>query len=238
MVGAALQEKSLRAVYLPELISQENYSLTGEILHHLVQVVRIEKDEELLLLNGEGLSVKTIVTEASKRNLTLKRISENFVERSFQLDLALGIPKKDALDLCLKEAVELGFRKIYLIRGEFSQNKIPEAERLKNLLISALEQSNSPYMPLIEEATWQTVSWNDYGTVLHLDSQRENKSSSGNISRENLLVVGPEGGFSEKELDLLRALPQGESLHFPTPILRTPTAVAAGAGVVLQRLML
>lgn len=228
----------MRATYLPDLTSQDTYSLSGDSLHHLVQVVRIEKDEELLLLNGKGLLISTVVTEASKRSLVLKKISEKTVERNFHLDLALGIPKKDALDLCLKEAVELGFRKIYLVRGEYSQTRVPEEERIQNLLISALEQSNSPFLPLVEEADWKTISWNDYGTVLHLDSQRESKSISGKLSKENLLVVGPEGGFSDKELDLLRALPQSESLHFPTPILRTPTALAAGAGAVLQRLML
>ncbi len=227
----------MRAVYLSEIISQETYSLTGDVLHHLVQVVRIEKNEELLLLNGKGLLITTIVTEASKRVLTLKKTAEKSAERSFHLDLALGIPKKDALDLCLKQAVELGIRKIYLIRGEFSQTRIPDEERIRNLLVSALEQSNSPFLPTILESDWSSMPWNDYGTVLHLDSQRENKAASSKISRVNLLVVGPEGGFSEIELDLLRSLPHSESLHLPTPILRTPTALAAGVGVVLERLM-
>ena len=159
----------MRAAYIEDLISQDQYSLTGEILHHLVNVIRIGKEEELLLLNGKGLSVSTLVTEVTKKSLTLKKVSEKTTESKFCIDLILGIPKKEALELSLKEAVELGFRKIYLVRGSYSQNKVPEKERIQSLLISALEQSNSPFLPEVSEVSWEAVPWNDYGTVLLLD---------------------------------------------------------------------
>lgn len=227
----------MRAAYLEDLSSQNQYTLSGDILHHLVNVIRIEKNEELLLLNGKGLSVITVVTDVSKKILTLKKLSEKNSETKFHLDLVLGIPKKDALELSLKEAVELGFNKIYLVRGTYSQNKVPEKERMASLLVSALEQSNSPFLPEVIEADWETVPWNDYGTVLLLDSQSGKATSSRSISDRNLLIVGPEGGFSPEELESLRAKKNLESILLPTPILRTPTAVAAGAGVLLQRLM-
>ncbi len=227
----------MRAVFLPELMSHHEYLLTGEILHHLVNVIRIEKDEDLLLLNGRGLAVKTRVVEASKKLLKLSTISETTTDRTFSLDLVLGVPKKDALDLSLKEAVELGFRKIFLVRSDYSQTKVPETERIMSLLVSALEQSNSPFLPIVVEADWKSVPWNDYGTVLMLDSQTGQPGKSHGVSKENCLVIGPEGGFSPAELDYLRSQPNLESILLPTPILRTPTAVATGAGLVLQRLM-
>ena len=227
----------MRAAFLPELVSHHEYLLTGEILHHLVNVIRIENDEELLLLNGRGLSVRTKVTEVSKKLLKLTTISEFQSAREFVLDLVLGVPKKDALELCLKQAVELGFRKIYLVRSEYSQTKVPETERLMSLLVSALEQSNSSFLTEVVEADWKSVPWNDYGTVLLLDSQAGKSGKSNKISKENCLVIGPEGGFSPAELNNLHSFAQLESILLPTPILRTPTAVATGAGIILQRLM-
>lgn len=227
----------MRAAYIEDLAVQENYLLTGDILHHLVMVTRIEKDEELLLLNGHGLSVRTVVVEASKKTLKLRKLSDSLTERKLVYDLAVGIPKKEALELSLKQAVELGFRCIYLVRGRYSQTRIPEAERVKALMISALEQSNCLWLPEVIETSWENVSWNDYGTVLLLDSQNGKGESSRRISAENLLVVGPEGGFSPEEVEYLRLRPGVESILLPTPILRTPTAIAAGAGIVLQRLM-
>lgn len=227
----------MRAVYIEDLISEDQYVLNGDILHHLVNVIRIEKDEELLLLNGKGLSVTTVVTEVAKKSLTLKKIADKTSAPKFHMDLVIGIPKKDALELSLKEAVELGFGKIYLVRGAYSQNRVPEKERITSLLISALEQSNSAFLPDVLETDWETIPWNDYGTVLLLDSQSGKESSSRSISDRNLLIVGPEGGFSPEELESLRGKKNLESLLLPTPIMRTPTAVAAGAGVLLQRLM-
>lgn len=224
-------------MYLPKLDSCEEYLLTGDLLHHLVNVTRIEKDEHLLLLNGLGFSVTAKVVEVSKKNLRLVKLKENSSSRLFNLDLVLGVPKKDALDLSLKEAVELGFRKIYLIRSDFSQTKIPDRERITSLLVSALEQSNSFFLPEVIEGSWQTVPWNDYGTVLLLDSQKGSLGNSHQVSAVNCLVIGPEGGFSDVELKNLKELPNLQPILLPTPILRTPTAVATGAGLILQRLM-
>ncbi len=227
----------MRAAYLKELESQEQYTLTGDLLHHLVNVIRIEKDEEILLLNGNGYSVKTSVMEISKKNLSLKRISDNRSERNSVIDVVIGIPKKDALELCLKQAVELGFRKIFLVRSEYSQTRVPETERVMSLLISALEQSNSAFLPTVSESTWEQLPWNDYGTVVLLDSQEGKAGKSTQASSHNLLIIGPEGGFSPKELGFIREQKNVESILLPTPVLRTPTALAAGAGILLQRLM-
>jgi 16S rRNA (uracil1498-N3)-methyltransferase len=227
----------VRAAYLPELDSRETYELTGDIVHHLVSVVRVEKDEELLLLNGKGLQVKTVIIDVAKKSLRLKKISEVKSVTQFEFDLILVVPKKEALELSLKQAVELGFSRITLVRGQYSQTKVPEADRLQSLLVSALEQSNSAFLPEIMELKWEQILWNDYGTVLHLDSQTEKSAAARKLKGKTALVVGPEGGFSPEELTFLRNLPNAEALHLPTPILRTPTAVAAGAGVILQRLM-
>ncbi len=227
----------MRAAYLSELTSQEQYVLTGDILHHLVNVIRIEKDEELLLLNGRGYSVTTKVAEVTKKALVLNRLSEKRSEPHGVMDVLIGIPKKDALELCLKQAVELGLRKIFLVRSAYSQTRVPEAERVTSLLISALEQSNAPFLPEVIEASWEQLPWNDYGTVVLLDSQEGKAGKSTQASSHNLLIIGPEGGFSPAELSLIRGHKNVESILLPTPILRTPTALATGAGILLQRLM-
>lgn len=222
---------------MKDLSVQEQYTLSGDLLHHLVNVIRIEKEEELLLLDGKGLSVRTRVTDVAKKALLLSRISETQSRQTLPMDVAIGIPKKDALELCLKEAVELGFRRIFLVRSAYSQTKIPETERITSLLISALEQSNSLFLPQVIESNWDDLPWNDYGTVLLLDSQEGKTKKGTEASSQNLLIVGPEGGFSQAELALIRSKKSVESLLLPTPIMRTPTALAAGAGILLQRLM-
>jgi 16S rRNA (uracil1498-N3)-methyltransferase len=226
----------LRAIYLSSFRNEDSFILTGEAHHHLVHVVRVESEEEVLLLDGCGGVCRTKVTYLGKKELRLQKISMDHKKRLFDYDLALGIPKREALELSLKEATELGFRKIYLIRGDFSQQRAPEEERLKKILISALEQSNAAFLPEVHYCGWKDISWEKYQNRLILDSRSTGNSASTQAGA-SLLVVGPEGGFSPAESDFFETIPLTERLLLPTPILRTPTAVAAGTGVLLQRLM-
>lgn len=229
----------MRAVYHPELTLQESYSITGDPLHHLLNVIRIQKHQELLLLNGKGLGVLGQVEDLNKKELRLKFLKSIEQERKFILDLALGIPKKEALELCLKQATELCFRKIYLVRADHSQIRVPEADRLQKLLVSALEQANGFYLPEVQEVGWKDIPWNHYTRSVLLDSQtaEEAKNAANPQKGPGILIVGPEGGFSDGELGYLRSLPQVENLLLPTGILRTPTALATGAGIMLERLL-
>ncbi|HXH73972.1 MAG TPA: RsmE family RNA methyltransferase [Bacteriovoracaceae bacterium] len=228
----------MRAIWLPEIKASVEHVLTGEPHHHLVNVARIEVQDELMLLDGKGLRAKTTVTAANKKEIRLQENSRELVEPRIVMDLALGIPKRDALELALKQATELGFRRIYLIRAGFSQMKVPEFERMQKLLVSALEQSNSPFMPEILEKKWNEIPWDEYGLKLMMDSQTlESTKVAVDLSQPSLLLVGPEAGFASIELSFLHARPGLEILNLPTPILRTPTAVAAGAGCLLQRLI-
>lgn len=228
----------MRASYYPDLKVQDNYLITGDALHHLVNVVRVEAGEELLLLNGSGLGVKALIDSVSKREMHLTMLSSETFPQRYCFDIVLGIPKREALELCLKQATELGVRKIILIRADYSQMKVPEVERMHKLLVSALEQSNASYLPELVEAEWDEVSWSDYQHKFLMDSQtQEVLGPAAKISGETALIIGPEGGFSPLELQKLKAVPGMISLCLPTPIMRTPTALAAGVGLLLQRLM-
>lgn len=228
----------MKGIWQETLTIQERYSLHDESLHHLVNVVRIEPGEKLLLLNGKGLIIETEVESVSKKELILKHLfSENSI-RAFEFDLAIGMPKREALELCLKQATELGFRRIYLVKSDYSQMKFPETDRVNNLLVSALEQSNSAFLPEVISVEWSHIPWGEYQEALLLDSQTKiTKSSTNSSLSSKLLIVGPEGGFSLKEINFLHSLDQVRVAHLPTPILRTPTAVAAGAGILIHGLL-
>lgn len=229
----------MRAHWIKDLERQETYVLKDQSLHHLVNVVRVEPGEELLLLNGAGLQVLTLIESISKKELRLKFKEELERTRSYTFDLALGMPKREALELCLKEATELGFRNIYLIRSDYSQIRTPEADRMEKLLVSALEQSNASFLPAIQESDWHSLPWNHYGEAILMDSQTKINTSQevSNPLIPRLLIVGPEGGFSPDELQFLHAQEKVRVMNLPTPILRTPTALAVGAGVMIESLL-
>lgn len=226
----------MRAVYLENLTIEESYSLRDEPFHHLVHVARIEIGERLLLLNGAGLEIECEVMSFNKREIVLETRRHESKSLAFHLDVALGMPKKDALDLCLKQLVELGVSNCYLVRSQYSQMRLPERERMQKLLISALEQSNSPQLTKIVSSNFDEIDYSQYDQVVVLDSQYRPPSPRGGAGRY-LLIIGPEGGFSAEEFEFFNTLPNLTRLNLPTPIMRTPTALSCGVGVILQRLM-
>ncbi len=227
----------MRAFYLKDLSKQDLYSLKGEEAHHLINVVRLQVSEELLLLNGQGLMVFTTVEFVSRKELVLKYIRHEERANSSVIDLALGIPKKDALELSLKQAVELGVGRIFLVRGDYSQIKIPELERLESLLVSALEQSNSTFLPQLSTSDWENLPFSEYAQINWMNSQPTTSLSLTSTKGRQLLMVGPEGGFSPNEVHQISKLENLQTIYLPTPILRTPTAVSAGVGFLFGRLL-
>jgi 16S rRNA (uracil1498-N3)-methyltransferase len=228
----------MRAHYLKDLIISSEYLISGDDLHHLVNVVRIEEGETLLLLNGRGLSVTTEVVKVSKKELRLKRLQDSIQELPYNFHLALAMPKREALELALKEATEIGFRTIYLIKSDRSQMKFPDEERLGKLLVSALEQSNAPWLPEVKYMDWKEIPWEEMNSVFLMDSQTDADSAlESNLKGNLLLVIGPEGGFSSEEISYFHSKQRLKVIHLPTPILRTPTALAVGAGMMIQSLL-
>lgn len=229
----------MRAIYLPHTATEKVIELSGDKLHHLVHVVRIEQGEELLLLDGKGTRTLTVVKEFSKKTMRLEVKSSAISNDSHKLHLALGIPKKEALELALKHATELGVRKIFLVRAEYSQTKVPEAERLHSILESALEQANAPFLPEIVTCNWGQLPWGDYQSAVLMNSQQNQPQEASELRRSSqvLLIVGPEGGFSPQELNDFHTNKKIINLQLETPILRTPTAVATGLGFLLGRLL-
>jgi len=229
----------MRAHWLEALNIQDEYILKGDSLHHLVNVIRIEAGEKLLLLNGQGLSIETQIETITKKEMRLRYISHQESGREYLFDLALGMPKREALELCLKQATELGFRKIYLVRSDFSQMRYPESERTQKLLVSALEQSNAPFLPEVLDSSWENIPWSAYQDAILLDSQTklQTKRNAEMSTAPRLLIIGPEGGFSPKELAFLHSEEKVRVMNLPTPILRTPTALATGAGLMIESLL-
>lgn len=227
----------MRAFYLKDLTQQDVYSLKGDEAHHLINVVRLQVSEELLLLNGQGLMVFTTVEFVSRKELVLKYIRHEERSNSSIIDLALGIPKKEALELSLKQAVELGVGRIFLVRGDYSQIKIPDLERLEALLINALEQSNSPHLPQLSSSDWENLPFSDYAQINWMNSQPTASLSLSSTKGRQLLMVGPEGGFSPNEVLQISKLENLQTIYLPTPILRTPTAMSAGVGFLFGRLL-
>ncbi|MFY7993034.1 MAG: RsmE family RNA methyltransferase [Bacteriovoracaceae bacterium] len=230
----------MRAIFEPQLkcaTIDESYVVHDDSFHHLANVVRVKLGEFVKIFNGDGLEVTSEVSLIEKKQLKLKFLSvKNHERKGVVIDVLIGTPKKEALEQCLKQSVELGVRRIFLAETAFSQKHFISTDRQQSLLVSSLEQSNNPFLPIIEEIKFQEAPVASYDQVILFDSVNKELAALRSGAQRLLLVLGPEGGFSVSELEWWKSHPQTVSIHLPTAIMRTPTALSCAIGFTLGKL--
>lgn len=220
-----IAEKKLRAVYFTEKIDEE-IIIEDEQVHHLKNVLRIKENDEVLVLNGNGLRAKAKITSIKKKEIHISIYEKKEVSKEIDLELAIGLPKKENFEDICRIAVEAGIKKIYAVKCDYSQWKYQSSERLEKILISSILQSNNPFIPEIEEVS-------NVENLLKLDKNIVPMDFCVGKTIENIelertiLFVGPEAGFSDCERALFKNL---NCLSMNGPIMRATSAVPIGIG--------
>lgn len=222
----------MRSVYLD--IKSLNDSIVLEDkdkLHHLNNVVKVKKSEEILILNGSGLKAKYLVSDTNKKQLQLKMIDSAVREsRKYNLSILIGLTKKDDLSSIIKSSVEIGASEIIICLTEYSQRYKVNTERIDRIIISAMEQSNNSIKPSLRFLdSLESLNTSDYSHIIALDPYKE-ESLPAQLNNKVLLVIGPEGGFSRDEVEFLSKEQCTSFMKFDSPILRAKTAVSVGFG--------
>jgi 16S rRNA (uracil1498-N3)-methyltransferase len=224
----------MRALFYPD-ISAEKILLSGDEAHHFIKVLRLEIDEDILLLDGKGTIASARVSSVTKKEMTLSVDSKKFISSNNKIHLAIGIVKKEALEEILKASVEMGLRKLYLIRTQFSQPIFEWTERYQKLLIGALEQSNNPYLPEIQIlSSLKELPLTEYTNIYTFSSQKSHTKENNFSLDKSLVLIGPEGGFSTDEENFLIEK-KSQLINLPLPILRAKTATILAVGYLLGK---
>lgn len=215
--------------YYEELCSKGEVVVTGDSFHHLARVGRVKVADSLFLTNGRGLTAKASVTAISKKELTLKVEKVDEVEDTREdLILCLGLPKKDYLSSCLRSVCEFQLKKLVIMQTEYSNGPLPKKDRIRSILTQALEQTKGAYMPEFVFSSFDEAIKSSSGRAIVLLDQ--NGTSTG-LNQKNFVsaFIGPEGGFSPRELEQLEQQ-KIQKISLSPSILRTVTAVPAFLG--------
>lgn len=219
--------------------------------HYVRTVLRLKKDDKIILFNGHGGEYLCTVTEITRKAVlvAIEQWHDRSVESPLQVTLGLGISRGDRMDLTVQKAVELGVNRITPLLTErcvvqFKGEKRPQ--RLlhwQKIVQHAAEQSGRTTLPALQEVeTLQNWVGQQQGLKVFLDPYAETTLSElmpetmktcPEPSRSVTLLTGPEGGFSDQERNIAKAsgfIP----VRLGARILRTETAsIAALAAVQL-----
>jgi 16S rRNA (uracil1498-N3)-methyltransferase len=225
----------MQLFYFEELNDGDlNVALTGDEVHHISKVLRYNKGDKLLATNGRGSAYRLEIRELSKNHLTAT------VTGSFRIALpeysnthiAFGVIKlRDRLEFAIEKAVELGTGGIHLVHMDRSERAHLNMDRMELLVTAAMKQSLQVYRPkisiyasldaFIEQFDGTIIAAHEHATAL---LSTEMKSING---RDRIgLVIGPEGGLTNRELEVLNAK-QAKQVSLGSTRLRVETALIA-----------
>lgn len=200
-----------------------------EILHQWRNVFRMKKGEHVILFNKLGTEYTCVVENIERKSATLIIQSEERGRHAARtLILCAALIKKDNFDLVLQKAVELGATRIIPLITERSEKKGLNLERAERIAIEASEQCGRVDVPMIDaplsfEAALQTLSLD--ATIVGFDPTGSTFDVQVFAHKNLALFVGPEGGWTEHELDALQS--SGRVIQLPTFVLRAETAAIA-----------
>lgn len=219
-----------------------------EKARHLTQVLRLSLGAEFVLFNGDGHEYATRLTEVKKRQLTAEILASERInkESTVQIHLLQGLSLGDRMDTTIQKCVELGVNSISPLRTSRSNLKLDEKRLEKKhehwfkIVQSACEQSGRNTLPQLQKTTQFESAVRHYAAntsmlKLILDPLAKTKITQLTTSATKVsLLVGPEGGFTDEELQLAQQcdfLP----LSLGPRILRTETAgMVAIAGIQIK----
>lgn len=226
----------MRAIYLKSLHQEQlnqSIEIDGDTFHHLINVVRVKTNDEILCLNGEGLSATGKITEIRKKLLILEIINLTLHEKVPGPALLIGLPKKDVLEEMLRMACECGIHDIFLVKTQYSPQDFGHSDRTDKILISSLEQSNNYYLPKV--GFCKNIDEFDFSQFKLCVGFSPNVTTT-KVKIENLqdtlILIGPEGGFSNSEIELFKTIKNFQLVKWNTPILRAKTALPFSIGFI------
>ena len=211
-------------LYLPTItVSQEFVAPDAEVLRHIA-ALRLRDGQHVRVLNGKGLVV-TCTVQRQTGSVVLHVLTRSEHPAPAQLTLALGVlDNRDRFEFAVEKATELGVTRIIPVLCDHARHARSTTERLRQKSIAAITQSGNPWLP---EIVGPTAFDNlPLGEVVILgDAQGESPSS--HSSADIWVLVGPEGGFSERELEKLFSMPNVLRWRIGNNRLRAETAAVA-----------
>ncbi len=211
-------------------------SLPEEVSHQVTQVLRLKLSEQIIILDNTGWEYICILTKIDKKHSLAKVIKKqlNQNEPKTKIHLYQSLISRDNFELVLQKAVELGISDITPVQTERTQFSISWAQekydRFQRIIKEAAEQSERGLLPSLktplnfEAALGDAVDKGD--TIVAWEKEDPGKIfSSANLPSINIMI-GPEGGFTESEIEYAKKQ-NANTISLGKTILRSETAAIA-----------
>ena len=197
--------------YKEDLIaSSTEFVLDEATSKHMVQVLRMQNGEQLQLTNGKGDLFTAEIIDDNRKKCAVKVIQTNNEQHpTINVSIAISIIKNPTrFEWFLEKATEIGISEIIPLVCERTEKTVLKMERMKNILVSAMLQSQQCWLPVLHEPTkfneLVKSSAQDQKFIAHcINNARRNLADLNNESlTSKIILIGPEGDFTADEIEL------------------------------------
>lgn len=203
----------MQLFYNPNIAEGEtSFNFDKDESRHIVKVLRKKVGDQLHITNGKGWLFTAKLTLAEAKHCSVKILSQNLQpKRPYSLHLAVAPTKmNDRYEWFLEKATEIGIEEITPIICDNSERKVVKLERFEKILQSAMKQSLQCYLPKLNAP----IAFKDFVDssfevtkfIAHCEETDKKSLKSQLKNNENtLILIGPEGDFSVKEIEMALA---------------------------------
>lgn len=208
-------------------------TLNESTSHYLSRVLRVQTGQPVTLFNGDGFDYPAYINKASKKSVDVEIEAKviGITDSSLNTHIGQVMSKGDRMDFMVQKATELGVNSITPLTSQYCDVKLNHERQEKRLqhwrqiAIHASEQSGRSTIPTINPITslGEWVQQRDEDLKLTLHPRGAKKLSQFSPPESVALLIGPEGGLSEQEVDFAVSQKFDTTLLGPR-VLRTETA--------------
>ena len=222
----------------PEAFSADGYvEFSPDEERHIAKVLRLRSGSTVTVVDGQGLGARVQIEKVGLHGVRGRIISmhRNLGEPTRNLTIGLALLKQQTrYTLFLEKAVELGVTRIIPLITERTESRTWRAERARKVMIAALKQCNRSRIPDLQAPT-PLPDVLLPGTLLadpHADKPL--RSVMDELHDPIVILIGPEGGFTQEELSLAKQN-GGMLVQLAPRCLRSETAAICGAAAVCMQ---
>lgn len=212
----------------------QSLSLSKDQAHYITGVMRQKVGAKVALFNGRDGEWQAELAEAGKRRAVLICLEQSKAQKTPpDVWLYFAPIKKVRTDFIVEKAAELGAARICPVQTDFTNAERIRQDRLQAHAVEAAEQCGETYVPPVEalqKLDAVLAEWPTDRKLLFCDETLVNDATQGLVGAKDekwAILIGPEGGFSDKEIVKLRAMDVTHPISLGPRVLRADTATVA-----------
>jgi len=201
-----------------ELFYQENIEhnqsdlvFSSEESKHIVKVLRKKNGDQIYVTNGNGLQWNGEIDHSNNGKVIAKKVNSILHKNKVKkLHIAIAPPKNNnRMEWFLEKSTEIGISQITPLVCDHSERKVIKQFRMKKILIGAIKQSNQFYLPKLNPTcdykNFIKKKFSEIKMIAHCrEGVKKELHKIEKIQSPLLILIGPEGDFSEKEIETAR----------------------------------